>query len=433
MLLLLPCPTHPTLTGSKMGESSCPLRTSGERLTQSKALPVLKISHQDILICASMVRLDELHMFGNIQEYLSPDPFAYCQSRRNRPPCHDLSIIEKLHELFRDIYEVADEARAQNEDDVALSILFALVWALKLYPQLLETRKRHMLLKIARLFQEMGRRWDCEQVLLIIASKCKLSPLPSSEDPYHLLTTSMPASSMSIRHVLGNRFKETLSGNLVDLNLSMPPLHCAVQHQNPSIIIALLSNNNNCSSLQSAPAPTAPSNNAQMTVNIEDRDLHCWTALFAAVINGDADCCYTLLIHGADANTRDEYGHTALEVAVRRGNYDIVKILIENGAQVNPNILCCSSLPLHAAVENGNFQPEIIEYLINCDAKVDPRRSVDWKRATDFAYNQGHHMLAERMHRMIPNQHQAHFMHRDTSMDEIPRPQTNGTSTSTYN
>ena len=365
-----------------------------------------------------MVRLDEFHMFGNTIKYVSQPAFTYCQSHRSQQLYHDLSIEEKLHELFKDIYEVAVEAHARDEIDVALSILFALVWALKLYPQLLDPRKRHMLLKIAQLFQEMDRAWDCEHVLLIIASICSLTATPSLGDPYRLLARSMPASSLSIRRVLGNRFEETLSGNIFDSNLSVPPLHSAVQHRNPSIIMALLTSSSDCSSLQSAPSPTAPSNSAQVSVNIEDRDLHCQTALFAAVANGDESCCMMLLMHGADANTRDDYGHTALEVAVRRGNHNLVKSLIEHGAQVNPDTSCCSSLPLHAAIERGNFQPDIIGYLINRGAKVDPGRSIDWKHAIDLALDQGYHVLAGRMHRMIPNLHQTHFMLRDPSIDE---------------
>ena len=74
---------------------------------------------------------------------------------------------------------------------------------------------------------------------------------------------------------------------------------------------------------------------------MEERDLNGRTALFAAVANGDESCCLALLMHEADANTRDEYGHTALEVAVRGGNLNIVKNLIHFNADVNPDITGC--------------------------------------------------------------------------------------------
>ncbi|CAD6589586.1 MAG: hypothetical protein ASARMPREDX12_003892 [Alectoria sarmentosa] len=363
-------------------------------------------------------KLHDFHALGNTLAYVSQHTFVYCRIHVAQRPYHDLSIEEKLHDLFINIYGIAVEANARNEAHLARWILFELLSALDQY-RLCDKRKRHILLKIARMFQELGHRWSCEHVLLKISGMYKGSALPPQEDPFHLLANSFPTSSVSIRRVLGDRWNETVGGNHVDLDLNVPPLHAAVQHRNPSIILALLSNPNDRSYLPLAPSLTTLSNVGQVRVNIEERDLDSRTALFAAVIKGDESCCSALLLHGADANTRDDHGHTALEVAVRGGYLNIVKNLINCNAHVNPDITGCSSLPLHAAIESDDFQLEIIGHLLNSGAAVQLRRYADNKHAIDLAVDREYHELAESMRRMIPSVNRTPFMTRDFSTGQI--------------
>lgn len=332
-----------------------------------------------------------------------------------------MSIEEKLHDLFIKIYGIALEANARKESDLARWILFALVFALDQYPRLFDKRKRHILLKIALMFQELGHRWECEHVLLKIAAMYKMSAYPVNEDPFHLrlLANSFPTSSMSIRRVLADRWNETVGGNYVDSNLNVPPLHAAVQHRDPSIILALLSNPNDCSSSPLPPSLNTSSDIGQVIVNIDERDVNNRTALFVAVVNGDESCCFALLLQGADANTRDDHGHTALEVAARGGCVSIVKNLIDHNAHVNPDITLCSSSPLHAAIESDNFQLDIIHHLLNSGAEVNRRRNTDNKRAIDLAVDRGYHELAESMCRMIPSLNNPPFLTQDSSIGQI--------------
>lgn len=312
-----------------------------------------------------------------------------------------MSIEEKLHELFINIHGLAVEANDLNEPHVVRWVLFALVSALDQYPRLFDRRKRHILLKIALMFQELGHHWNCEHVLLKIASVYKEFRLSSPEDHFHRLAASFSISSKSRRHVLVDRWNETIGGNHIDSNLDVPPLHAAVQHGHPSVIVTLLSNPD------------------EYKVNIDERDLNGWTALFAAVAHGDEGCSLVLLVNGADADTRDGLGHTALEMAVRGGHLNIVKNLIQFGANVNPNFADCTSLPLHAAIESENFQLEIISHLLNSGAEVNLRRYADDKRAIDLAIDRGYHELAKSMSDMVPNLEPTPFMLRDPSMGQI--------------
>ena len=363
-----------------------------------------------MLILASVVRLHKFHALGNTLAYVSQPSFAYCHAHGAQQPYHDLSIEEKLHELFLSIYEIAVGANELDEPHLARWVLFALVSALDQYPKLVDSRKRHKLLKVAHMFQQLGHQASSEHVLLKIAGMYRVSELPSPEGPFRLLATSFSNSSMSVRRVLEDRWNESVGGNYIDANLNVSPLHIAVQHRQPSIIVALLANPNDWDASQPAPSLTLSSDVAEMRLNIEERDLNGRSALFAAVANGDESCCLALLIHEAAANTRDDYGHTALEVAVRGGNLNIVRNLIHFKADVNPDITVCSSLPLHAAIESGNVQFDIIDHLLNAGAKVDLRRYADDKHAIDLAVDRGLNDLAEHMRRKVPIPNPTPFM-----------------------
>ena len=234
-----------------------------------------------------------------------------------------------------------------------------------------------------------------------IASTYRGSDLPSL---FPRLAESLSISSQAISCVLRDCSIETLGGDDIDPNLNLPPLHGYVQHRQPKIIKAMFSNPN------------------QARVNIEERDLNGWTALFAAVANGDESCCCALLENGADVNTRDKCGRTALEVAVSRGSLDVVKCLIKYDAVVNPDNTDCSSLPLHAAIENKDFNYDITEFLLKHGAEVSLRRFVgrhsDGKHAIDLANDLGYHQLAELMQPMAPMSDSTPFLLEDFPMGQ---------------
>jgi len=56
--------------------------------------------------------------------------------------------------------------------------------------------------------------------------------------------------------------------------------------------------------------------------------------LLAAVRKGDASRVKVLLEQGADVNAKSPYGATALFFAADRGNMEIIRILIDHGADV---------------------------------------------------------------------------------------------------
>lgn len=70
-------------------------------------------------------------------------------------------------------------------------------------------------------------------------------------------------------------------------------------------------------------------------VNDDSRNGH--RPLQMALKKGDAEVSRLLIKHGADLNYRDQSGSTPLEAAVNHGHIQLAKLLIQKGAHFNPN------------------------------------------------------------------------------------------------
>ena len=58
-------------------------------------------------------------------------------------------------------------------------------------------------------------------------------------------------------------------------------------------------------------------------------------ALIKAAHTGELEVVKTLIENGADVNAQSRHGITALMYAASEGNFDIIKYLVEHGADVN--------------------------------------------------------------------------------------------------
>jgi ankyrin repeat protein len=74
-----------------------------------------------------------------------------------------------------------------------------------------------------------------------------------------------------------------------------------------------------------------------------------------------------LIKKGVDVNSRDEFGHTALNESARCGHVDIVKRLIEAGADIE-NKGDDGMTPLMNGAISGNF--DVVKFLISNGAKI---------------------------------------------------------------
>ncbi|PSR99244.1 ankyrin repeat-containing domain protein [Coniella lustricola] len=122
---------------------------------------------------------------------------------------------------------------------------------------------------------------------------------------------------------------------------------------------------------------TAPERRAEI-VNTPPRGYYGFTALQAACVRGHQDVVRVLLDAGADvhASGGNNLHRNAFEIACGQGNLEIVKTLVEAGAVVNPTRVTRYNgrTPIQAASSgnsaNGDASQEIISLLLDRGADV---------------------------------------------------------------
>ena len=108
--------------------------------------------------------------------------------------------------------------------------------------------------------------------------------------------------------------------------------------------------------------------------------------LITASGTGNFDMVKYLVKNGADVNARDISGDTALSIASEKENWEIAKYLIEHGADINTE--CYGKTALIRASETGNF--DMVKYLVEKGADINA--FYDWDsisalmKASRFGY-----------------------------------------------
>ncbi len=68
-------------------------------------------------------------------------------------------------------------------------------------------------------------------------------------------------------------------------------------------------------------------------MNLQDEDV--WSALMMASQNGHAEVVKILLENGAQVNLKNKSDRSAFIMASQNGHAEVIQILLQNGAQVN--------------------------------------------------------------------------------------------------
>jgi ankyrin repeat protein len=102
--------------------------------------------------------------------------------------------------------------------------------------------------------------------------------------------------------------------------------------------------------------------------DINGQDVSGRTALLEAAWGGSADIVKVLLERGADPNIADKSGFTPLMRAVEGGHLPIVSVLVERGADVNCRGQVRGTTPLMLASESGD--QKLISLLLGAGARV---------------------------------------------------------------
>jgi ankyrin repeat protein len=109
-----------------------------------------------------------------------------------------------------------------------------------------------------------------------------------------------------------------------------------------------------------------------------DREL--WQAAF----DGDLGAVQAAVAQGASVNAKGRQGFSALLAASRNGHFEVVKYLVEHGAEVDERQNAREKTPLLAAAFDGHY--DIARYLIEHGANINVQAVNGWTPLHDAAY-----------------------------------------------
>jgi hypothetical protein len=127
-------------------------------------------------------------------------------------------------------------------------------------------------------------------------------------------------------------------------------------------------------------------------INWQDSKMEGVTALHEAVRKGNIEIVRYLLQKESDIHLKNYNGLSPLHVAAYCGENEIVRALIAAGADVNAKAKD-NITPLHTAASMGHA--DTVELLINSGAKAHARSSKDGSTPEDFATREGHQDVSD--------------------------------------
>ena len=109
--------------------------------------------------------------------------------------------------------------------------------------------------------------------------------------------------------------------------------------------------------------------------------------LLFAVSEGHVDLVDCLIKNRADVNIGDASGFKPIDYALWNKDWDVVKLLLGKGVDVNAKAKLIGNAALHIAAADGNR--EVVEFLISKDADVNAQNGAG-KAPLHIAVERGH-------------------------------------------
>jgi ankyrin repeat protein len=120
-----------------------------------------------------------------------------------------------------------------------------------------------------------------------------------------------------------------------------------------------------------------------------------YTPLTLAAAIGRVDIVRVLLDSGADVEITNHKGWTPLHIAAFHGQLEVCRSLLENGAEVNAVTLRKKNSPLHSAARNGHLS--VVQLLVESGANV-KYKNADGQTASGLARIKNHTYVSSWLH-----------------------------------
>jgi ankyrin repeat protein len=130
-------------------------------------------------------------------------------------------------------------------------------------------------------------------------------------------------------------------------------------------------------------------------ISVNGRRRFLWdTALHWAVYNKRPEVVVALMAAGADANVKNNYGHTSVLLGATQSTADILQLLIDGGGSVNERVTEFAFTPLIALARNNCGDAAArLQVLLACP-ELDLDAEYFGKTAEQCAVEKGHLELA---------------------------------------
>jgi len=124
-------------------------------------------------------------------------------------------------------------------------------------------------------------------------------------------------------------------------------------------------------------------------------------ALFRACYVGSLDIVKVLVDAGADVNHKDNIGFTCFYAAVQEKHKPIIEYLLSKGVRVNETNGQNNDTPLHKACVSGSL--EVVKILVNAGADINAVNK-QGKSSLDFAVENNHQSIVDYLESLQPAQ-----------------------------
>ena len=193
-----------------------------------------------------------------------------------------------------------------------------------------------------------------------------------------LLHNAVISNKFNIVEYLVNN--EGININAQDNSLYTPLLYAAEKKQTniAELLIKKLAEKDDTGSLLNTMGNITNVQSGFSFGSIQNNSQDAKTPLYEASQNGSLDIVKLLAENGADLNKKASNGISPIDIAFQNDHLDIMKYLIEQGADINSTDNDGMSLISKAIVKKSKDSVDLVEYLIEKGAKINRQSNDGW-------------------------------------------------------